>query len=75
MVTNLCRDNGIDVNAIKIKQETHGLLPKNAEGIEFDIDQMKIDLKNQRDYELQPGEVVVGRGLDEALKIKEYETN
>lgn len=36
---------------------------------------MKLELEEQRDYELQPGEVVVGRGLDEALKIKEYETN
>jgi len=33
IVTNLCRENGVDINAVRIKLETHGVLPKAENGL------------------------------------------
>lgn len=74
IITNLCRENGVDINAVRIKLETHGVLPKAKNGLEFDIDEMKMDLQQQTDQELKSYEVVIGRGLDEALAMKEFES-
>ena len=71
ILSNLCRDNGVDINAVKIKQRSHGVLPKDKQGLQFDLDEMKTDLATQRELELQPDEIVVGRGLEEALQMKE----
>lgn len=74
IVSNLCRENGVDINAVRIKLETHGVLPKAENGLEFNIDDMKSDLQQQSDQELKSYEVVIGRGLDEVMAKKEYES-
>ena len=74
IVSNLCRENGVDINAVRIKLETHGMLPKAENGLEFDIEEMKSDLQQQTEQELKSYEVVIGRGLDEVLAKKEYDS-
>lgn len=44
VVANLCRDRGVDINGVRLKIETHGMMPRPEDGLEFDIEEMKLDL-------------------------------
>jgi hypothetical protein len=51
VVADVCKENGVDLNEVRIKHEANSSLPKNTKGVSVDIEQMKLDLKHDKEYE------------------------